>query len=292
MPYTTNPNLPNVRMEAVRLVRKGWSTREVARHLGYSQSTIVKWGQRAQKLPSNARVIPTQSSRPNSHPKRISHELELAIVQYRLKHNRCAEVLHHLLARDGYEVSLSTVKRTLKRRGLTRYSKWKKWHQYPPRPKPEKPGVLLQVDTIHDGPHTDRLYIYTILDVCSRWAFAWPTERISTHHSLNFVRQAQGSATFSFQTIQSDHGPEFSKWLTKRIIEQGINHRHSRIRQPNDNAHVERFNRTIQEECIQRLPRKLASYKRGIRDYLEFYNNERPHMALDMQSPLKVIPSY
>jgi len=34
MPYSKNPYLPKVRMEAVNLVYQGWSTRKVARHFG------------------------------------------------------------------------------------------------------------------------------------------------------------------------------------------------------------------------------------------------------------------
>jgi len=35
MAYTSNPKLPKLRMEAVRLVRSGQSIRQVARHYGY-----------------------------------------------------------------------------------------------------------------------------------------------------------------------------------------------------------------------------------------------------------------
>ena len=47
MAYNNNPQMPRVRAEAVRLVRVGWSTRKVARHLGFTQSAIVKWMARA-----------------------------------------------------------------------------------------------------------------------------------------------------------------------------------------------------------------------------------------------------
>jgi transposase InsO family protein len=92
--------------------------------------------------------------------------------------------------------------------------------------------------------------------------------------------------------LQSDHGPEFSKWFTKRIVERGMAHRHSRVRQPNDNAHLERFNRTVQEQCISRLPRRLSIWRKEIPEYLRWYNEERPHMGLNMQTPLQVMRSY
>lgn len=195
--------------------------------------------------------------------------------------------LYHRLQKEGWTVSLSSVKRVLKRFGCSRYSRWKKWHQYPERPLAEKPGLLVEIDTIHDGPHEDRLYVYTMLDVCSRFAYALPTERITTHLSLNFVRTAE--LPFPVRTLQSDHGPEFSKWFTKMIGVSGIAHRHSRVRRPNDNAHLERFNRTLQEECLSRISRSLRAYRKEIPEYLRYYNTERPHMGLNFKTPTEVL---
>jgi len=175
---------------------------------------------------------------------------------------------------------------------MSRYSRWKKWHQYPERPQPEKPGALVEIDTIVDGPYTDRLYIYTMLDVCSRWAYALPIPRISARGSWDFVHDGQKDLPFAITTIQSDHGAEFSKWFTNQCTASDLLHRHSRVRTPNDNAHVERFNRTIQEECLNRVPRKLALYKKEIPEYLNYYNTERPHMGLQMKTPQEVVTSY
>lgn len=292
MPYTTNPNLPKVRMDAVRLVRQGLSTRAVSRHLGFSQGTIVKWAQRAGELPSNAHVIPTRSSRPHHHPKELPEEIVSAILKVRAETKRCAEVVHHLLGKDGIDVSLSSVKRVLRRHGEVNHSRWKHWHQYPPRPEPAEPGILVEIDTIHDGQSADRLYVYTLLDVCSRWAFAWPAARIAAHRSLAFVERAQQAAPFPFSTLQSDHGAEFSRGFTRRILSLGMAHRHSRVRTPSDNGHLERFNRTLEEECLQHIPRTLHCWRRELPAYLHFYNYERPHMGLDMRTPLETIPSY
>jgi len=282
-------------MEAVRLVRSGWSMVKVGRHLGYTQGAVSKWMKRA---PSDlrARVVPTQSSRPYHHPHELSVELVRTIIAYREKYRRGAEVLRELLRRDGITASLSSVKRTLVRNELTRFSKWKKWHTYPPRPLSNVPGMLVELDTVHDGPSGGQLYLYTLLDVCSRWAYAIPSLRINTHRSVRFVDGARETAPFAFHTLQSDHGSEFAKRFTERITARGMAHRHSRVRTPNDNAHLERFNRTIQEECIARMPRKIIVWRKEIPEYLRWYNEGRPHLGLDMKTPLQkvaeTIPSY
>lgn len=289
MPYTTNQYLPRLRMKASQLVIKdGWSTRQVARYTGYNQSSVVRWVKQARN--SNLLIIPTRSSRPHHHPRELSAEIVKKTLEYRAERNQCAEILYHRLLKDGHHVSLSSVKRVLSRFNCSRYSRWKKWHQYPPRPLAEKPGLLVEIDTIHDGPHEDRLYIYTILDVCSRFAYAEPALKISTHRSLKFVRSA--ILPFSVQTLQSDHGPEFSKWFTKMVAVDGIAHRHSRVRRPNDNAHLERFNRTLQDECLSRISRNLRSYRKEIPEYLRYYNTERPHMGLNFKTPTEVMQSY
>lgn len=292
MSYTTNPHLPKLRMDAVRMVRQGQSIRSVARYWGYQPSTIMRWCRKANKLDTFQGVVPTESSRPKNHPKQLPEEVVKAIVDCRTRYRRGAEFIHFLLERDGVEVSLSSVKRTLKREGLTYPSKWKKWHVYPPRPAPAVPGDLVEVDTIFDGAPDSRLYVYTCLDVCSRWAHAAPVPRITTHTSLLFVRSAQAMASFRFSTLQSDHGGEFSKWFSKQVAVSGMAHRHSRVRTPNDNAHLERFNRTIQEECLIRLPRKLEVWQKEIPQYLRWYNEGRPHMGINMQTPAQVLQSY
>lgn len=292
MPYTQNPHLPRLRLEAARLVlNEGWSTRAVARHTGFHQSSIVRWVQYV-KLHHVGHTIPTQSSRPHHHPNELSRETVDAIVRYRIEHRRCAEVIHHLLLQDGYDVSLSSVKRVLRRAGFIRHGRGKTWHHYEPRPLPEKPGMLVEIDTIMDGPTTDRLYIYTLIDVCSRWACAYPLEQISTHASWAFVQRAQKHLPFSVSMLQSDHGPEFSKHFSKQLLAHDIQHRHTHIRSPAENGHLERFNRTIQEECLQRIPKTLRAYRKAIPEYLRFYNTERPHMGIDMQTPLIVMQRY
>lgn len=293
MAYTTNPKLPGVRMEAVRLVKyRGWSTRQVARHLGYSQSAIVRW---CKKDPTGGwQRIPTKSSRPHSHPKALDRTVVEAVINQRVKHRRCAEVVYQELVNQGVTVSLSSVKRTLQRARLLRERRpWKRYHPYQERPFVEKPGDLVQVDTIHIMTRdNERFYIYTLIDLCTRWAYAKVYARINTHNSLRFIRQAQKEADFSFKMIQTDHGPEFSTWFTEQIKLLSLGHRHSRVRQSNDNAHIERFNRTIQEECLERIYKHPRHYQRAIEDYLPYYNTERLHLGIKLKTPAEVITSY
>ena len=276
-------------MEAVRLVKyRGWSTRQVARYTGYSQSAIAKW---CKKDPTGGwKRIPTLSSRPHHHPDQLSDQLISQIVAKRLQLRRSSEVIHKALSETGLNVSISSVKRTLNRCGLLqKRSPWKRHHESVPRPMAENAGDLVQLDTIHLCLNSQRLYIFTLLDVHSRWAYARAYQRANTHTALRFLRQAQQKAPFQFNHLQSDHGSEFSMYFTEQ---SGIKHRHSRVRKPNDNAHLERFNRTLQEECLDKLPKDIPTINRHLPAYLKYYNEERYHFGLNLKTPCQLIPSY
>ncbi len=296
MPYTQNPYLPRVRAKAVNLVKSdGWSMRLVAKHIGVNPATVSKWVKKA----PDCRIteIPTKSSRPKSSPLAISQAMVSRIVELRLARKRCAQIIHAQLLRENIQVSLSTVKRVLQREGLIKpRSKWKKYHLSGERPRPEKPGILVETDTIHRYLKINQItYIYTLIDVYSRWAYAKATNKINTVRSVQFICLAQKQANFSFNCIQSDNGSEFSKYFSLKLEKQGIRHRHTRVRKPNDNAHIERFNRNIQDELkteINRYKTNIFKLNISIQEYINYYNNQRLHMGINYQTPNEVLPRY
>ena len=286
MPYTTNKYMPRIRRDASDLVRRGWSTRKVARHFGYSQSVIVKWCAKAKILGHHP--IPTQSSKPKHHPKQLSDEMVWKIFQQRIKTRRCAEVIHQELINQEIRTSLSSVRRTLDRHGLLKKrSPWKRYHPPVDRPYPLKAGDLVQIDTIHRMiSEKKRLYVFVLIDVYSRWVYAKAYEKMSGKQTIKFVNEAQRKSVFSFQMLQSDHGPEFSQLFTSRIHKD---HRYTRIGKPNDNAHIERVNRTIQEECLDKLPNDVSKINCELKKYLQYYNYERLHLSLNLKTPSQFI---
>ncbi len=287
MAYTTNPSIPKVRQEAAHAVLyKGWSTRKVARHFGYNQSTIVRWVRRANIF--GYHPIPTQSSRPKHHPKQLKKEVVQRIIELRLAHGRTSEVVHKQLQNEGVVVSLNSVRRTIDRSGLMKKrSPWKRYHPPVERPVPLKPGDLVQLDTIHRMiTKKKRLYVFVAIDVYSRWVYAKSYARMSAATSVAFVREAQSHASFQFDMLQSDHGPEFGKWFVSQIKKS---HRYTRIGKPNDNAHIERFNRTVQEECLDKVPTDVDAINRALQKYLQYYNYERLHMGIALQFPAQLL---
>lgn len=287
MAYTTNPHLPRIRKEAAQLlVRKGWSTRKVARHFGFNQSTIVRWFKKSKIY--GYHNISTLSSRPKHHPKELKNDIVRKIIKLRLKTKRTSEVVHQELLNQGIKVSLNSVRRTIDRHGLMKKrGNLKRWHPPVERPKPEKPGDLVQIDTIHRMiDKKKRLYIFVVLDVYSRTAYAKAYARMSARTSIKFVNEAQHASAFHFEMLQSDHGPEFGTWFVSNMKK---NHRYTRIGRPNDNAHIERFNLTLQEECLDKIPPDVRKINCALKKYLQYYNHERLHLGISLRPPMQLI---
>ena len=206
----------------------------------------------------------------------------------RLERGRYAEAVHRELLNDGVKVSLSSVKRTLDRHHLIKKrSPWKRFHPHQDRPYPLKSGDLVQIDTIHRMiGEKKRLYVFSLIDVFSRWTYAKAFEKMNAATSISFIREAQREASFHFNMLQSDHGPEFGRWFVTQIQKE---HRYTRIGKPNDNAHIERFNRTIQEECLDKIPNNVELINIALKKYLKYYNYERVHAGINYLIPIQVV---
>jgi hypothetical protein len=135
------------------------------------------------------------------------------------------------------------------------------------------------------GPKT-RIYVMTLIDVYTRNTYAKCYARLNSKISCDFLDEAESKSVFDFEMIQTDHGLEFGKWFSERTKR---NHRYTRIGKPNDNAHIERFNRSLQEECLDTLPRKVDIINCALQKYLRYYNEERLHMGIEFKTPMQII---
>lgn len=290
MAYTSNPHIKKTRRKAVNDVVYGRRTQAgAARYYGVVRSTICKWIKRA---PKDHRIyIETRSSTPKKQANKLDNAVYDRIIQIRLERNRCAPVIHAQLKNEGIVVSLSSVERTLRRHHLTRKGKRHAsfYHTRIKRPISDTPGALVQVDTIHlTRPDNSRYYIFTVLDTYSRLAYAYYTPKLTQGGSIQAIQEAQKRFGFQFKMIQTDNGPEFKDYVVQKLGNLNIQMRHTRVRKPNDNAHLERFNRTLQEECLS-IPRPEDQLQHILNDYLEYYNDQRLHLGINCLTPRQCV---
>jgi transposase InsO family protein len=265
------------------------SQAEAARYYGYSRSAICKW---LKKRPKHyLQYIETKSSAPKKCWNQTPPDITNRVIELRLETGRCAQILHAMLKNEGITISLSTVTRIIRRNKLTRKKKQlKPRYAKIARPKAEKPGDLVEMDTIHyvksDG---SRFYIYAVIDVCSRYGYAQYSKNLSTKRSAEVARKAQKAFKFSIKVLQTDNGGEFGEDFNFRLQRLGIQLRHTRPRKPNDNAHIERFNRTIQEEGFKWALPKEKTIKKDLDKFINYYNNKRFHLGINCNIPCNIV---
>ncbi len=315
MSYSSNPLLPKARAAALRLlVEQKLPLAVAARKSGIHRTTLWRWKCKWSALNQNVQlenvnrpnriagsrfrlaacrwVVPTQSSRPHNFGRTVAAAVVDRVRHYRTKYRRCATIVHAHCTREGTNVSLSTVRRILYRLGLVVRRKWRRGYRPPvSRPALRTPGDLVQTDTVHlyDIRTKRRTYLYTLIDVYSRWAYAEYHTRLSQDIAVDVIRRGQAYAGFHFGMVQADNGPEYGQHFEKLLETQGTAVRHSRVRRPNDNAHIERFNRTIQEECIGSTNPFSEELYGKVLTYLAYYNEERLHLGLQCRTPLEML---
>jgi len=151
------------------------------------------------------------------------------------------------------------------------------------------PGELVEVDTIVRFVGGLKRYIVTAVDTYGRPAFAWSYRRPTSHNTRDFFQKLQTALPFTTVAVQTDNGSEFHKYFMDYLKEQEITHYWNYPGRPYRNGHIEKFNRTIQEEFIDQNELWLANpneFNPKLMDWLIWYNTERPHWSLGLLSPV------
>ena len=288
------------------------SIAQVARRFGKNRSTIYRWikkwrmqqnvllenpGRPSRTLGRVFRWqsvkwnIPTLSSAPKTHPNALNADIISAILRIRQYRYECAEIIHYKLAKEGINVSLSSIKRVIKRNELWRKKRRYRWNEK--RPLPTAPGELIQTDTVHyvNPLNHSKMYIYTVIDLYTRMAYAKISPNLSEKGAAETIFEAQKFMSFPFKMVQSDNGAEFQNHFQGRLNSKGIKTRHSRVRHPNDDAHIERFNRTLRKECIgQYNPNKNINFiDHKLNRFIRYYNYDRIHLGIGLKTPYEVL---
>ena len=158
--------------------------------------------------------------------------------------------------------------------------------------KASAPGECGAFDTVEYFLDGMRRYVITFTDHYSRFAFAWATQSHASVAAREFFGIVTEVFPYPLQSVLTDNGSEFMKHFDEEIRRLHKNHWHTYPRTPKMNAHVERFNRTIQEEFIDYHEELLTSpdqFNRLLVPWLLWYNAERPHWALELKSPVQFL---
>ena len=200
---------------------------------------------------------------------------------------------------QGYRVNAKRVRRLLRLMGLEALY---------PKPHLSMPGAVAQhypyllrdrsITQVNEVWGTDItyirlqrgfLYLVAVLDWYSRYVLAW---ELSNTLDTRFCLEALEAALRQGQPriVNTDQGTQFtSAAYTSRLEQAGIQISWDGRGRALDNVFVERLWRSVKwEEVYLHDYQTVADAMSGLTRYFHFYNHERPHQALDYQTPAQV----
>lgn len=161
-------------------------------------------------------------------------------------------------------------------------------------PKIVSPGYL-EIDCVHVMVSTQKIIFVTIIDLATKVAYAEAVQAASAINTSLVLSHFLTLHNLKVHTIQTDNGSEFLGDFHDHLESIGIKHFFSYPRSPRINGVIERFNRTFQEEHVERTmewwcDKETATAK--LTKYLEWYNLVRPHASLGYQTPMAALNSF
>jgi transposase InsO family protein len=281
------------------VVLEGRSRRDVARSAGISKGWVDKLVERYRA--GGYEALQPRSRRPRSCAHAASAEVQAAIIQLRRElasagHDHGAHTIAHHLRRHRADVpSDATIWRVLQRHGLINPQPHKRPKSSFIRFEAQLPNELWQADTTHwrlaDGTDVE---VLNCLDDHSRLllvADAFRTVKAAdVVHSFAIAWLVHGYPA----ALLTDNGAVFSGksrkgkvFLESELERLGIVCKHSTPYHPQTCGKVERFHQTLKRYLSrQTAAPSLAVLQLQLDAFRAYYNQQRPHRALDGASPL------
>lgn len=267
---------------------------KTCRYYGIGRTVYYEWYNRYQAKGEEG--LRDKSRRPLHSPQATQAEVVAKIIYLRQNYHFGAYRIKVYLERyHDIKLSKSGIWRILKRLNMNllpssqRYKKHvDRWKRYE---KPQ-PGHRIQVDVkflerIKDT--RQRYYQFTAIDDCTRLRVLRIYDKNNQLSAIKFIDYVLSRLPFHAEVIQTDNGSEFQAQFHWHILDKGIKHVYIRPRTPRLNGKVERSHRIDQEEFYRMLEGVVIDdanlFNEKLQEWENFYNFERPHSALDGQTP-------
>jgi putative transposase len=203
------------------------------------------------------------------------------------------------LRRQGYSVGRKRVQRLMRTMGLQAIYRRPRTSQPAPEHKLypyllrgveiNRPNQVWCADITYLPMRRGFMYLVVIMDWHSRYVLAWRlSNTLDEQLCLNALAEALGKGRP--EIFNTDQGAQFTSNAFTRMLEQ----HEVRVSMDGkgrytDNLFIERLWQSLKyEEVYLKAYTDGREARAGIGAYLDFYNTQRPHQALDYWTPLEV----
>ena len=211
-----------------------------------------------------------------------------------------ARMLRDRLRREGHSIGRRHVSTLMTRMGLEAVYRKPPTSQRHPAHKVypyllrqleiTRPNHVWAADITYIPMQRGFVYLFAVLDWASRRVLAW---RLSNTLTTDFCLEAVQEALANYGApgiFNTDQGCQFtSQEFTGLLKDHGIQISMDGTGCLRDNVFVERLWRSVKyEEVYLRAYDSINAAHQGVARYLMFYNQTRPHRALDGKTPEQV----
>jgi putative transposase len=279
-------------------LREVLSVTELCDLYGISRKTAYKWIERY--LRQGPAGLEERTRRPQSSPNRTADEVTQALLEARKRHptwggKKLLTLVHQRHPKWDLP-HRSTVCDILKRHGMVPKKRNRRHIGHPGKPTSLilAPNDLWSADFKGQFKTGDGRYCYplTVTDNFSRYLLEC--------QGLNStaVEEAKPVFTRLFQEyglpkrIRTDNGVPFATNTLARLsklsawwVRLGVMPEFIEPGKPQQNGRHERMHRTLKDETTRPPAGSLPAQQRKFNVFIDEFNNERPHEALDQQTP-------
>lgn len=210
-----------------------------------------------------------------------------------------ARLLRDLLQQEGYSVGRERVSRLMRLMGIQAiYRKPNTSKPHPSHPiypyllrnlVIDRPNQVWAMDITYIPMSRGFVYLCAVMDWASRRVLAW---RLSNTQTTDFCIEAVQEAINRYgapEIFNTDQGSQFTSMEFTELLQQnGIKISMDGRGCWRDNVFVERLWRSVKyEEVYLHAYNSVTEARLGLERYFMFYNQRRPHKALDRQTPDK-----
>jgi putative transposase len=153
----------------------------------------------------------------------------------------------------------------------------------------DRPNHVWSTDITYIPMPTGFMYLTAVIDWHSRYVLSW---QLSNTLEIDFCLEALDEALARGQPeiFNTDQGSQYTaEAFVSRVTDSGAKMSMDGRRRWLDNVFVERLWRTVKyEEVYIWRHDTVSALRAGLTRYFAYYNDERPHQALDNRTPAEV----
>lgn len=274
-----------------------FSVTKACREFNVARSTFYRWKQKYDK--EGRFGLYRKKPIAYNHPCKTDHEIIDKILKIRQEYQMGALRIKYYLERyHGVQISESTISRTLKTYGVNKLPKTApKRAIHSKRYAKKVPGHHIQVDVKflwlkNSAGKAVKRFQYTAIDDATRIRALQIFPKHDQNSAIKFIEYVVEKFPFRIHTIRTDRGHEFQARFHWYVEDIGIQHVYIKPRTPQLNGKVERSHRTDQMEFYQLLTyTDDVDLNTKLQAWENFYNYDRPHLALDGKTPYEMMKS-